>query len=302
MASNRKSIGSGPSAERKAAPARCEPPATRRSRGVEWPRSRPLDLDPRQELDQLRRERDLYLRLLELGALTEIEPFLGEALELVVELTGAQNGYLELRDPRDARRERRLVPLARLLRAGDRGRPLADLARHHRGGARHRADDRHAVGAARSALQRSRQRARDADRGGALRPDRPGSAARRALPPGPRAAGPVRRGGAPARRDLLPPPRAARRLADRAAAGRGRAGSHRGAAANAAARRRGRPQRRARRAAARGGAWWPARRERAAHRRIRHRQEPDRARDPRQRPAAPTSRSSSSTAPRCPRR
>ena len=61
-----------------------------------------VDLDPGQDLDQIRRERDLYLRLLELGALTEIEPFLGESLALVVELTGAHNGYLELRDPRDA--------------------------------------------------------------------------------------------------------------------------------------------------------------------------------------------------------
>jgi Nif-specific regulatory protein len=62
----------------------------------------PVSLDPRQELEQIRRERDLYLRLLDLGALTEIESFLGESLKLVVELTGAQNGYLELRDPRDA--------------------------------------------------------------------------------------------------------------------------------------------------------------------------------------------------------
>src|SRR5688572_10329047 len=54
-----------------------------------------------QELDQIRRERDLYLRLLELGGLTKIESFLGESLKLVVELTGAQNGYLELRDSRD---------------------------------------------------------------------------------------------------------------------------------------------------------------------------------------------------------
>jgi Nif-specific regulatory protein len=62
----------------------------------------PSDLDPRHELDQLRRERDLYLRLLELGGLREIQSFLGEALELVVELTGAHNGYLELRDPHDS--------------------------------------------------------------------------------------------------------------------------------------------------------------------------------------------------------
>jgi Nif-specific regulatory protein len=60
-----------------------------------------LNIDPQHELDQIRRERDLYLRLLELGALTQIESFLGESLKLVVELTGAQNGYLELRDPRD---------------------------------------------------------------------------------------------------------------------------------------------------------------------------------------------------------
>src|SRR5262245_24683830 len=62
----------------------------------------PVDVDPRQELDQIRRERDLYLRLLDLGALTEIESFLGESLKLVAELTGAQNGYLELRDPRES--------------------------------------------------------------------------------------------------------------------------------------------------------------------------------------------------------
>jgi Nif-specific regulatory protein len=65
------------------------------------PAENPVDIDPRQELEQIRRERDLYLRLLELGALTEIESFLGEALKLVVELTGSHNGYLELGDPRD---------------------------------------------------------------------------------------------------------------------------------------------------------------------------------------------------------
>ena len=49
---------------------------------------------------QLQRERDLYRRLLELGAEQEIEPFLGEALALVTETAGARRGYLELR--RDA--------------------------------------------------------------------------------------------------------------------------------------------------------------------------------------------------------
>ena len=75
--------------------------APRDSLGSRMAAEFPVDIDPQQELDQIRRERDLYLRLLELGALTEIESFLGEALKLVVELTSAQNGYLELRDPRD---------------------------------------------------------------------------------------------------------------------------------------------------------------------------------------------------------
>src|SRR5262245_15789941 len=47
----------------------------------------------------LRQQRDLYLRLLELGHQQEIEPFLQQALALVVELTGSAQGYLELRDP-----------------------------------------------------------------------------------------------------------------------------------------------------------------------------------------------------------
>jgi len=51
-----------------------------------------------EELRRATRERDFYLRLLELGGQTELEPFLEKALALVVELTGAQQGYLELRD------------------------------------------------------------------------------------------------------------------------------------------------------------------------------------------------------------
>ncbi|GIW43880.1 MAG: hypothetical protein KatS3mg077_1162 [Candidatus Binatia bacterium] len=50
------------------------------------------------ELTRVRRERDLYLRLLELGRETAIEPFLQEALLLLVEMTGAQQGYIELVD------------------------------------------------------------------------------------------------------------------------------------------------------------------------------------------------------------
>ena len=49
----------------------------------------------------VRRERDLYLRLLELGQQHELAPFLREALALVVEITGARQGYLELQHDDD---------------------------------------------------------------------------------------------------------------------------------------------------------------------------------------------------------
>ena len=50
----------------------------------------------RDDVAKLRRERDLYLRLLDLGMQTELDSFLEGALALVVELTGAQHGYLEV--------------------------------------------------------------------------------------------------------------------------------------------------------------------------------------------------------------
>jgi len=50
---------------------------------------------------QLRRERDLYLRLLGLGHLEQPDSFLDEALALLVELTAASQGYLELHDTDD---------------------------------------------------------------------------------------------------------------------------------------------------------------------------------------------------------
>jgi Nif-specific regulatory protein len=53
------------------------------------------------ELRRALRERDLYRRLLDLGAQTEIEPFLAQALALIVEVTGARQGYLELTDAGD---------------------------------------------------------------------------------------------------------------------------------------------------------------------------------------------------------
>jgi Nif-specific regulatory protein len=53
------------------------------------------------ELARVRRERDLYLRLLELGRETAIEPLLHEALLVLVEHTGARQGYLEVLDHAD---------------------------------------------------------------------------------------------------------------------------------------------------------------------------------------------------------
>jgi len=58
-------------------------------------------VDHEREFERLRRERYLYLSLLGLGAQSEPESFLKEALALVVEITSARNGYIELHDPRD---------------------------------------------------------------------------------------------------------------------------------------------------------------------------------------------------------
>jgi Nif-specific regulatory protein len=57
---------------------------------------------PNAELAKLRRERDLYLRLLNLGRQSELTPFLQEALALIVEVVEARQGYLELHDDDDA--------------------------------------------------------------------------------------------------------------------------------------------------------------------------------------------------------
>jgi Nif-specific regulatory protein len=53
------------------------------------------------ELARVKRERDLYKHLLELGAKDEIEPFLKEALALIVEVSGARRGYIEVQDERE---------------------------------------------------------------------------------------------------------------------------------------------------------------------------------------------------------
>jgi Nif-specific regulatory protein len=49
---------------------------------------------------QIARERDIYRKLLDLGAQDEIEPLLAEALALIVEIASARRGYLEIQDER----------------------------------------------------------------------------------------------------------------------------------------------------------------------------------------------------------
>jgi Nif-specific regulatory protein len=51
------------------------------------------------ELGRVKRERDLYRALLELGEQERVEPLLEHALALVVDVTGASQGYLEVCDP-----------------------------------------------------------------------------------------------------------------------------------------------------------------------------------------------------------
>lgn len=55
----------------------------------------PVTADPF-EIARLESERDLYLRLLNLGLQDEPESFLEEALELVTRIVGAHQGYLEI--------------------------------------------------------------------------------------------------------------------------------------------------------------------------------------------------------------
>src|SRR5262249_33746892 len=49
------------------------------------------------QLELIKRERDFYLRLLDLGAQDDVEAFVEGALRIVTEVVGAQQGYLELR-------------------------------------------------------------------------------------------------------------------------------------------------------------------------------------------------------------
>jgi Nif-specific regulatory protein len=50
---------------------------------------------------RLRQERDLYLGLLSLNATTALEPFLREALDLMLRIAAASQGYLEITDDQD---------------------------------------------------------------------------------------------------------------------------------------------------------------------------------------------------------
>jgi Nif-specific regulatory protein len=58
------------------------------------------------EFTRVRHERDLYLRLLNLGAQNELEPFLRDALALIVEMARAHQGYLELHAEENGSAER----------------------------------------------------------------------------------------------------------------------------------------------------------------------------------------------------
>jgi Nif-specific regulatory protein len=59
------------------------------------------------QLARLQRECDLYVQLLNLGRQAALEPFLEEALRLVVEVVGTRQGYLELYDDEESGRARR---------------------------------------------------------------------------------------------------------------------------------------------------------------------------------------------------
>ena len=59
------------------------------------------------DLINLQKERDLYLRLLKLSRVEELRPLLQEALALMVEVTGARKGYLQINDGDEANDEPR---------------------------------------------------------------------------------------------------------------------------------------------------------------------------------------------------
>jgi Nif-specific regulatory protein len=54
-------------------------------------------------MSRAEQERDFYRKILELGQAKEIKPFLADALALIVQITGARRGYVELLSDPDAR-------------------------------------------------------------------------------------------------------------------------------------------------------------------------------------------------------
>src|SRR5437773_7039456 len=72
--------------------------ASRLPTGAKLPGPAMLEESPNAELARIRRERDLYRRRLHLGEQNELEPLLEQALGLVVDVTSARQGYLELHD------------------------------------------------------------------------------------------------------------------------------------------------------------------------------------------------------------
>lgn len=60
-----------------------------------------VEHEPLEEFARVGAERDLYRRLLELGECADLDPFLRAALALVVQVTDAQQGYLELYEDSD---------------------------------------------------------------------------------------------------------------------------------------------------------------------------------------------------------
>ena len=229
---------------------------------------------------KVRTERDLYLRLPQLGTHAEIDPFLRDALAPIVEAIGARLAY-----PRAAARRDRARSMRWFAAHGLAGRPGAVRGAISSGIIAEVLATAPPVTTP-SALLDLRfadrgQRARRPHRGRAVRTDRERNATGARHLQGHSGAGPfserdratveLSHGTSPARR----PPRQRAPSRERSDARRPRA---------PALRRRDRPQPGTASLLAQAALIAPLD-ERASDRRVRHRQEPDRTRDPRQQPA-----------------
>ena len=121
------------------------------------------------DYEKLREERDLYVGLLGLNDREHPEPFLDEALGLIVRVLGARPGI-----PRGLRSERGADLVARGRVLGRTGRAHSDdrFARDHPGSPGAGRGHRLSVGDPRPAVPRPPERSGLADRGRPLRPDR----------------------------------------------------------------------------------------------------------------------------------